>query len=100
MFSMPPATTTSASPARISAAPSMIDLRPEPQTRLIVVALVVGGRPAFSAAWRAGAPARLCGGVPGRRGGACVQRRRGSRCLTDARLEDLAHQDVVDRDIG
>ncbi len=52
---MPPATTTSASPALISAAASMIDFIPEPQTRLIVVALVVGGRPALSAAWRAGA---------------------------------------------
>ena len=70
---MPPATTTSASPARISAAASMIALRPEPQTRLIVVALrrVRRDRPA-SAAWRAGAwPA------PG--------------------LEDLAHEDLVDR---
>ena len=33
----------------------MMALRPEPQTRLMVVALVVSGRPAFSAAWRAGA---------------------------------------------
>src|SRR6266542_5921504 len=55
MFSMPPATTISASPARISAAPSMIAFRPEPHTRLIVVALVVSCSPAFSAAWRAGA---------------------------------------------
>ena len=55
MFSMPPATTTSASPARISAAASMIDFMPLPQTRLIVVALVVTGRPALRAAWRAGA---------------------------------------------
>ena len=52
---MPPATTTSASPALISAAASMIDFRPEPQTRLIVVAVVLSGRPARSAAWRAGA---------------------------------------------
>ncbi len=33
----------------------MIALSPEPQTRLIVVAEVVSGRPPASAAWRAGA---------------------------------------------
>ena len=33
----------------------MIALRPEPQTRLIVVAGVVSARPARSSAWRAGA---------------------------------------------
>ena len=55
MFSMPPATTISASPDLISAAASMIDFMPEPQTRLMVVALVVTGRPAFRAACRAGA---------------------------------------------
>ena len=55
MFSMPPATTISASPARISAAASMIAFRPEPQTRLMVVALVESASPAFRAAWRAGA---------------------------------------------
>ncbi len=55
MLSMPPATTSSASPARISAAASMIALRPEPQTRLIVVAGVCSRSPAASAAWRAGA---------------------------------------------
>jgi hypothetical protein len=55
MLSIPPATTMLASPARISAAASMIALRPEPQTRLIVVALVVTGRPARSVACRAGA---------------------------------------------
>ena len=53
--SMPPATTISASPALISAAASMIDFSPDPQTRLIVVAGVVSGRPAFRSAWRAGA---------------------------------------------
>ena len=52
---MPPATATSASPARISAAASMIALSPEPQTRLMVVALVPSGSPARSSAWRAGA---------------------------------------------
>jgi hypothetical protein len=55
MLSMPPATMTSASPARISAAPSMIAFRPEPQTLLIVVALVLTGSPPRRAAWRAGA---------------------------------------------
>ena len=53
--SIPPAIASSASPARISAAASMIALRPEPQTRLMVVAEVPFGRPALSAAWRAGA---------------------------------------------
>ena len=38
---MPPATTSSASPARISAAASIIAFSPEPQTRLMAVALVV-----------------------------------------------------------
>ena len=39
----------------------MIALRPEPQTLLIVVALVVTGRPPSRAAWRAGAwPAPAC----------------------------------------
>ena len=69
---MPPATTSSASPARISAAASMIALRPEPQTRLIVVALVVSGE------------ARLERGLASRR-------------LADAGLQDLAHEDLVDR---
>ncbi len=62
---MPPATATSASPARISAAASMIALSPEPQTRLIVVAEVVFGRPARNAAWRAGAwPTPACSTWP------------------------------------
>ena len=72
MISMPPATTTSASPARISAAASMIALRPEPQTRLIVVALVV--------VRQARPEGRLAGGR-----------------LAGAGLEDLAHEDLVDR---
>ena len=63
---------SSASPARISAAASMIALRPEPQTRLIVVAR---------------------GGV--REAG--LERRLARRRLAGAGLEDLAHQDVVDR---
>jgi hypothetical protein len=48
--SIPPATTRSASPARISEAASMMALSPEPHTRLIVVALVPSGRPAARAA--------------------------------------------------
>ncbi len=43
----------------------MIALRPEPHTRLIVVALVLSARPALSAAWRAGAwPAPACSTWP------------------------------------
>ena len=75
MISMPPATTISASPARISAAASMIALSPEPQTRLIVVALVVTGQ-------------------------AGLERRLAGRRLADAGLEDLAHQDLVDRRVA
>ena len=55
MDSMPPATYRSPSPARIEAAASMTALRPDPQTRLIVVAGVVSARPARRSAWRAGA---------------------------------------------
>ena len=55
MFSIPPATITSASPARMDAAPSITAFRPEPQTLLIVVALTPSGSPALRAAWRAGA---------------------------------------------
>ena len=71
MLSIPPATATSASPARISAAASMIAFSPEPQTRLIVVALVGHGQ------------AGLERGLAGRR-------------LADAGLQDLAHEDFVD----
>ena len=39
----------------ISAAANMIAFRPDPHTRLIVVAEVVSRRPARSTAWRAGA---------------------------------------------
>src|SRR4051794_10105178 len=43
----------------------MIDFSPDPQTRLIVVALVVSGRPASSAALRAGAwPTPACSTWP------------------------------------
>src|SRR5688500_184554 len=55
MLSMPPATITSASPARMAEAPIITAFRPEPQTLLMVVALTPSGSPAFSAAWRAGA---------------------------------------------
>ena len=48
---------------------------PEPQTRLIVVALVVSARPPLSSAWRAGA-------------------------WPDAGLEHLAHENFVDGVIG
>ena len=52
---MPPATYRSPSPARMPAAASMIAFRPEPQTRLTVVAGVVSASPARSDACRAGA---------------------------------------------
>ena len=55
MLSMPPATTTSASPRRIWAAPRATAARPLPQTLLTVRAGTEGGRPAPIAAWRAGA---------------------------------------------
>ena len=55
MLSMPPATMSSASPARMADAPIITAFRPEPHTLLMVVALTPSGRPAFSAAWRAGA---------------------------------------------
>ncbi len=71
MDSMPPATYRSPSPARIEAAANMIALRPEPQTRLMVVAGVVSARPARRSAWRAGA-------------------------WPDPGPEDLAHDDLVD----
>ncbi len=53
--SMPPATTTSESPAAIPWAASITAFSPEPQTLLIVRAATEGGRPARIAAWRAGA---------------------------------------------
>jgi hypothetical protein len=52
--SIPPAMTTPASSSAIAWAASMTDLRPEPQTMLIVTAETVSGSPARSAAWRAG----------------------------------------------
>src|SRR5512141_1426360 len=53
--SMPPATTTVASPARISSAPIMAAFMAEPHILLTVVQGVALSRPAPSAAWRAGA---------------------------------------------
>ena len=55
MFSIPPATTTRASPSRTACEASMTALSPDPQTLLMVSAATVGGKPAFSAACRAGA---------------------------------------------
>ena len=54
MFSMPPATTTSTSPARIICDAIATDFSPDPQSMLIVVAGTSFGMPAASAAWRAG----------------------------------------------
>ena len=55
MLSIPPATTISASPARIAWAASITALRPEPQTLLIVTQPTWSGTPAPRLAWRAGA---------------------------------------------
>ena len=54
MFSIPPATSTSASPARIACAASATVFSPEPQTLFTVVAGTVSGSPPRSAACRAG----------------------------------------------
>ena len=54
MLSMPPATTTSTLPAARASAPMITVCMPEPQTLLTVLACTESGRPAFSAAWRAG----------------------------------------------
>ncbi len=54
MFSMPPATTQLASPARMACAASATALSPEPQTLLMVSALTLGGTPPWMAACRAG----------------------------------------------
>src|SRR5690606_13438294 len=59
--SMPPATTTLAEPALIRSWPNMIAFMPEPQTLLMVVQPAEAGRPAFNAAWRAGAWPRPAG---------------------------------------
>ena len=67
---MPPATTMSNSPARISWSASAIASSPDRQTLLIVSAGVLIGMPAPTAAWRAG-------DLPG------------------AGLQDLAHDHVL-----
>ena len=54
MFSIPPATTMSTSPARIICEAIATALRPEPQTMLIVVAGTSFGTPAPIDTWRAG----------------------------------------------
>src|SRR6059036_2300592 len=52
--SMPPARTTSAEPARIMSDANITACSPEPHTLLTVTAPTRSGRPANSAAWRAG----------------------------------------------
>ena len=47
MFSIPPAITISASPAKIFVAARLTQLRPEPQTTLIVTAGTSIGKPAL-----------------------------------------------------
>src|SRR5213079_1275363 len=62
---MPPETTHCASAALIACAASITALSPEPQTLLIVIAGTVPGRPAWIAAWRAGAwPTPPCSTLP------------------------------------
>ena len=53
--SIPPATTTSCSPAAIALAPNTTAFSPEPHTLLMVTAPTAGGIPAAIAACRAGA---------------------------------------------
>ncbi len=65
MDSMPPATTTSNSPARISCAASAMDSRPDRHTLLMVMAGTDIGSPAATAACRAGfCPAPACSTWP------------------------------------
>jgi hypothetical protein len=65
MDSIPPATITRASPARIAWAASITALRPEPHTLLMVSAGTVSGTPPSTAAWRAGAcPTPACTTFP------------------------------------
>jgi hypothetical protein len=54
MFSVPPATMISASPALMAWAAVITDWRPDPQTLLMVVAGTESGRPALIATCRAG----------------------------------------------
>src|SRR5882672_2935032 len=65
MDSMPPATITSMSPARMACDASMTAFSPEPHTLFTVVAPTVLGMPALMAAWRAGAcPTPACRTFP------------------------------------
>src|ERR1035437_7905824 len=65
MFSMPPATTTSTSPALIICAAIATALSPEPQSMLIEVAGTSLGIPAAIATWRAGfGPSPACSTHP------------------------------------
>ena len=67
MFSMPPATMMSASPARMICAASVTAFSPEPQSMLSVVAGTSTGSPAPIAAWRAGFwPRPACSTHPSR----------------------------------
>ena len=65
ILSMPPATTISASPERISRSAIAIALMPERQTLLILIAGTSNPIPALMAAWRAGIwPAPACSTCP------------------------------------
>ena len=52
MFSMPPTSTTSASPSMICWAPSCVAFMPEPQAMLTLKALTSCGTPARMLTWR------------------------------------------------
>ena len=79
MLSVPPATTTSASPALIACAASITALRPEPQTLLTVCAGTDFGMPAVIAAWRAGfMPSPACRMQPRITSSTCVRRDAGA----------------------
>ena len=65
MFSIPPATTTSASPKRIACVANITAFIPEAQTLFTVVAGIVFGKPAFIIACLAGAcPSPACNTFP------------------------------------
>ena len=65
MFSMPPAMTTSASPALIACAASITDFNPDPHTLLMVTAATEGATPPKIIACRAGAcPTPACSTLP------------------------------------
>ena len=69
--SIPPATSNRASPALMACAASITACKPEPHTLLMVYAGTAAGTPACIIAWRAGT-------------------------LPDARLQDVAHDHLVD----